>query len=146
VFSPALTGIHHACRNGDQGMSAAPSAHSASSASPDSAGHSAAVCDPPLTVKSTSSERAFAPAVLGGPDKLSSAARAEIQKLSGNRPGRWLLEAAINWIAIALAIWVGVAASNLFVTLLCIVFIGVRQMVFGLLLHDQVHRLGLRGK
>jgi fatty acid desaturase len=32
------------------------------------------------------------------------------------------------------------------VTLLCIVFIGVRQMVFGLLLHDQVHRLGLRGK
>lgn len=104
------------------------------------------VCDDPSTTHPSASTRAFAPAVLGGPEKLSSAARAEIQKLSGNRPRRWLLEAAINWAGIALAIWIGVAAANLFVTLLCIVFIGTRQMVFGLLLHDQVHRLGLRGK
>jgi fatty acid desaturase len=90
--------------------------------------------------------RAFAPAVLGGPEKLSSAARAEIHMLSGNRPRRWLIEATISWVVIAAAIGIGVAVSNTFVTLLCIVFIGVRQMVLGLLLHDQVHRLGLRGK
>jgi fatty acid desaturase len=107
---------------------------------------SAAPSDTTITVSSRASARAFAPAVLGGPQKLSSAARAEIQKLSGHRPRRWLLEAAINWAAIAFIIWLGVMASNVYVTVLCICFIGVRQMVSGLLLHDQVHRLGLRGK
>jgi fatty acid desaturase len=105
-----------------------------------------ATSGPSITDNAPASTLAFAPAVLGGPEKLSSAARAEIRTLSGHRPRRWLLEAAINWLAITVIIWIGVAASNVFVTLLCISFIGVRQMVFGLLLHDQVHRLGLRGK
>lgn len=102
--------------------------------------------EPSIIADAPPDARAFAPAVLGGPDKLSSAARAEIQGLSGHRPHRWLREAAINWVAIAVIIWIGVMAHNVFVTLLCICFIGVRQMVLGLLLHDQVHRLGLRGK
>jgi len=89
---------------------------------------------------------AFAPAVVAGPEKLSPAARAEIQALSGHRPGRFLAELAVTWLVIAAAIWVGVQASNILVTLLCICFIGIRQMVLGLLLHEQVHRLGLRGK
>lgn len=89
---------------------------------------------------------AFKPAVLGGPDKLTSAARAEIQALSGHRPRRWLREAAVTWLTVAVIIWIGVAASTIFVTIPCIVLIGIRQMVLGILLHDQVHRLGLRGK
>jgi fatty acid desaturase len=86
------------------------------------------------------------PAVLAGPESLSSAARAQIRELSGHRPGRFLLELAWNWLVVAGVITLGVLASNVFVTVLCILLIGTRQMVFGLLLHEQVHRLGLRGK
>jgi fatty acid desaturase len=88
----------------------------------------------------------FAPAVLGGPTQLSPAARAEIQSLSGHRPVRFLVEVVLNWSVIAAIIWIGVALSNWLVTLACICAIGVRQMVFGLLIHEQVHRLGLRGR
>jgi fatty acid desaturase len=88
----------------------------------------------------------FRPAVTGGPDRLSPLARAEIQGLSGHRPLRFLIELAITWAVIAAAIVIGVWADSIVVTILCIVVIGVRQMVLGLLLHEQVHRLGLRGQ
>ena len=86
------------------------------------------------------------PAVLAGPEALSGDARAEIRELSGSRPGRFLLELAWNWLVVAATIALGVYASNVFVTVLCIVLIATRQMVFGLLLHEQVHRLGIPGK
>ena len=88
----------------------------------------------------------FPPAVTCGPERLTPAARSEIQELSGHRPQRFLLELALTWLVIAIAILVGVTADSLLVTIICICFIGIRQMVLGLLLHEQVHRLGLRGK
>ena len=98
------------------------------------------------TALKVASQFAFAPAVVGGTDRLSGKAKLEIQALSGHRPARWMFELACNWLAIAAIISLGILASNIFVTLLCIGLIGVRQMVLGLLLHDQVHRLGLRGR
>ena len=86
------------------------------------------------------------PAVVAGPRSLSPAARAEIRALSGPRKGRFLLELAVNWLVIALTIAAGVHFDNLLVTLLCIYIIGTRQMILGLLLHEQVHRLAIRGK
>jgi fatty acid desaturase len=86
------------------------------------------------------------PAVLAGPDKLSPAARAEIQTLSGARPLRFFSELLLNWAIVAVAIGVAVQVDGVLVTLLAICVVATRQMVFGLLLHEQVHRLGLRGK
>jgi fatty acid desaturase len=86
------------------------------------------------------------PAVLGGPKNLSPEALSKVQALSGARPGRFWAELALNWLVIAGLVTLGVAAGNLFVTVACIVLIGTRQMVFGLLLHEQVHRLGSRSK
>lgn len=89
---------------------------------------------------------ALGPAVLGGPERLSSGGRAEIRTLSGHRPLRFMAELALNWGVIAATVSVGLWASNPFVTALCIVVVGIRQRVLGLLLHEQVHRLGLRGR
>ena len=89
---------------------------------------------------------AFRHAVLAGPRSLSPQARAEIRALSGPRKGRFFLELAFTWTIIAAAITVGVRADNIFVTLACIFVIGTRQMILGLLMHEQVHRVALRGK
>lgn len=83
------------------------------------------------------------PAVQG---ELSVNAKQEILELSGARPGRFITELILNWCAIALIISAGVYFSNIFVTMACILLMGKRQMVLGLLLHEQVHRLGLRNK
>lgn len=85
-------------------------------------------------------------AVLGGPEKLSKQARQEIQELSGARPQRFVAELLFNWLVVAGSMSVGVYYDNFWVTLICIFIISTRQMVLGLLLHEQVHRLGLRGK
>lgn len=95
---------------------------------------------------SSGSSLNFPPAVTGGPERLSPTARSEIQELSGHRPLRFLLELAITWAWIAAAIAIAVSADSLWVTIVCVCFIGIRQMVLGLLLHEQVHRLGIRGK
>ncbi|TXI26098.1 MAG: fatty acid desaturase [Nitrosomonas sp.] len=77
---------------------------------------------------------------------LSTRAKQEILSLSGDRPIRFIAELILNWIVIAFIISIGVYFSNLFVTVVCILLMGTRQMVLGLLLHEQVHRLGLRNK
>jgi fatty acid desaturase len=86
------------------------------------------------------------PAVTGGPERLSRAARAEIANLAGARPLRFLVELTVNWLVVLVVIAGGVYFDNPFVTALCLVLIATRQMVFALLLHEQVHRLGLRMK
>jgi hypothetical protein len=63
-----------------------------------------------------------------------------------DRPIRFCFELAFAWLAIAALIALGVYADNLAVTLICIFLISTRQMVLALLLHGQVHRLGLRSK
>lgn len=85
-------------------------------------------------------------AVLGQGSDLSSAGRQAVQVLSGDRPLRFGLELVLTWISIAAIITVGVAADRWWVTLICIILISGRQSVLGLLLHEQVHRLGWRSK
>jgi len=91
-------------------------------------------------------EDALPQAVLGGPERLSKQSRAAIQELVGARPRRFLIELVANWFIIAALVALGVYADNWIVTTCCVLLIGTRQMVFGLLLHEQVHRLGLRAK
>lgn len=94
----------------------------------------------PLTVKP------LRPAVLAEASALSSAARREIMALSGARPGRFAAELLLTWVSIAAFVAAGVYFDNLALTLLCIFLIGTRQMALALLLHEQVHRLGMRSK
>src|SRR5262245_24029989 len=103
----------------------------------------------PLEPRAPSTNRSEAdlrPAVTAGSDQLASGARARIIELAGPRPMRFWRELVVNWVAVAALIAIGVYADSIFVTILCIVAIGTRQMVFGLLLHEQVHRLGPRSK
>lgn len=89
---------------------------------------------------------AFRPAVLAESNALSPAARREIMAMSGARPARFAAELAVAWLSVAGLIAAGLYFDNLAVTLLCAFLVGTRQMVLGLLLHEQVHRLGLRSK
>jgi fatty acid desaturase len=89
---------------------------------------------------------ALRPAVTAGPERLSRAARAEIATLAGARPTRFLFELSVNWLVVVAVIAGGVYFDNPFMTALCVVIVATRQMVFALLLHEQVHRLGLRTK
>ena len=85
-------------------------------------------------------------AVISGPDRLSAAARAEVNKLCGSRPRRFWSSIAVTWASIACAIAFGIVSGNAAVIALCVVFISTRQIVLGLLMHEQVHRLGDRSK
>ncbi len=85
-------------------------------------------------------------AVIGKRADLSPQAKAHIRRLSGARPLRFIAELLLNWLIIGALITTGLHFSHPVITILCIIFIGWRQLVLGLLLHEQVHRLGLRGK
>lgn len=86
------------------------------------------------------------PTLRGGPDCLSDAGRSAVIALQGPRPALFWFHVALNWLLIAAAIAIAQWSGNLFVVLVAILFIATRQMVFGLLLHEQVHRLGSRSK
>jgi fatty acid desaturase len=100
----------------------------------------------PVGAAETSSPGVLRPAVLADASALSQTARREIMAMSGARPARFAAELAKTWLCVAALIAVGVYVDNLAVSLLCAFLIGTRQMVLALLLHEQVHRLGLRSK
>lgn len=100
----------------------------------------------PLAPSTDRGETALRPAVTAGSEQLCAESRARIMELSGPRPMRFWRELVVNWLAIAALIGIGVYADNIIVTILCIIAVGTRQMVLGLLMHEQVHRLGARSK
>lgn len=85
-------------------------------------------------------------ALTGSKSQLSVTARQEIAELTGNRPGRFLAELALAWAVIAAAIGLAVATKHWAVSLVAIAVVGWRQVVLGLLMHEQVHSLGLKGR
>lgn len=90
--------------------------------------------------------RLLVPAVLSDGRDLAAAAKREILGLSGARPGRWLLELAATWGVVVLAVTLALAANHWAATIAALVVVATRQIVLGLLMHEQVHRLGLRGR
>lgn len=86
------------------------------------------------------------PAVIVDHDKLPRDLKKQIMDLSGPRPARFFGVLLVNWILIFVAIAVSIFFSQWWLTVLAIGFISTRQIVMALLLHEQVHRLGLRGK
>src|SRR5689334_19221720 len=93
-----------------------------------------------------SRSRALAPALIGDKSSLSNEAREKIRALSGARPVAFLAQAAGAWAVILAAIAAAVYANTLWVTLLVIAIIATRFNILALLVHEQVHFLGLRGR
>jgi fatty acid desaturase len=100
----------------------------------------------PVETAQEAAAGAFRPAVLADARALSPAARREIMEMSGARPARFAAELAFTWLSIGALIAAGIYFDNLAVTLLCAFLVATRQMALALLLHEQVHRLGLRSK
>ena len=61
-------------------------------------------------------------------------------------PRAFLTQALMAWLVILGAIYVGLHAQSIPVTIACIVIIATRQNILGLLTHEQAHYLGLRSK
>lgn len=83
---------------------------------------------------------------MGEKGSLSPAAREEIQRLSGPRPLQYLRQALLAWIVIFGAVYLAVQADTWWATLLAIFVVATRMNILGLLVHEQAHFLGFRGK
>jgi fatty acid desaturase len=81
-----------------------------------------------------------------GNEKLSPSVRVEIQALSGARPLAFLLQLGFAWIVMVGAIALAVHVEHWLISILVILVVATRHNVLGLLVHEQAHRLGLRGK
>ena len=79
-------------------------------------------------------------------NQLSKEARAKIIALNGSQPLSFFLQALGAWAVIVLAIAIVVRSHNILVSLLAIIAIATRFNIFALLIHEQVHGLGIRGK
>lgn len=66
--------------------------------------------------------------------------------MSGARPGAFLRAAATTWLTIGLAIAAALHFHNIFVTVFAIYIVATRQNLLGLMIHEQTHYLGLKGK
>ena len=85
-------------------------------------------------------------ALLGDKSNLSDKARLEILNLNGARPVAFLGQAFRAWAVIVGMIAFANSMDSVLVNLVAIIIIATRFNIFGLLVHEQVHFLGLRGR
>lgn len=86
------------------------------------------------------------PALSGDKTALSDQARKEIQMLSGARPLVFFAQIISAWCVIIAVIVLSIHVDNIWMTILAIPIIATRFNILGLLAHEQVHQLGLRGR
>jgi fatty acid desaturase len=85
-------------------------------------------------------------ALLGDKSNLSDKARLEILDLNGPRPLTYLWQAFRAWAVIVGMIAFACYTDSLLISLVAIIIIATRFNIFALLVHEQVHFLGLRGR
>ncbi len=86
------------------------------------------------------------PALLGDKSSLSDQARREIKNLSGAQPKAFLMQALGAWGVIFATILLAIYIDTIWMTMLAVIIIATRQNILGLLVHEQVHTLGFRGR
>lgn len=86
------------------------------------------------------------PALLSDKTNLSKQAREKIQLLNGARPFEFFVQIASAWCVIIFVIISSIYIDNIWITILAILIIATRFNILGLLVHEQVHQLGLRGR
>src|SRR5689334_15001884 len=85
-------------------------------------------------------------AVRGDKQLLSPAVLAEISALNGAHPIAFTCQLVGAWVVIAGAIWWATYVGSAWATIIAIVIVATRHNVLGLLVHEQAHLLGYRGK
>lgn len=87
------------------------------------------------------------PAAING-DKgcLSPNGLAAARALYGARPFAFSVAMVSAWAMIAAAIYVGETVGAIWVKVFAVIFIGTRMNILALLVHEQAHTLGYRGK
>ena len=85
-------------------------------------------------------------AVRGDRQSLPPAVRDEIQALNGARPLAFTAELAWAWAVIVGVVAWAVHMQAWWASLIAVVVVATRQNVLGLLVHDQAHLLGHRGR
>ncbi len=83
---------------------------------------------------------------VGGKRDLSEQGRARIRELWGPRPLAFLFQALSAWGVIVAAIGVAVYVDRGWATLIAMMIVATRLNVLGLLVHEQAHVLGLKGR
>lgn len=78
--------------------------------------------------------------------KISKEARSEIQKLYGPRPRAFFAQLVLAWAVIFTSIACAKLAGIWWATLIAIFIVASRQNILGLLIHDQAHKLGMKGQ
>jgi fatty acid desaturase len=86
------------------------------------------------------------PAVKGDRQYLSAPAQSEIAALQGARPRAFTLQLVFAWLVIFGVIAWAVYLDTLWATIVAILVVATRHNVLGLLVHDQAHFLGYRGR
>lgn len=86
------------------------------------------------------------PAIAGEKSTLSQEAKAEIQRLMGHQPRQYLTQVAFAWGVIFAAVCVAELTGTLWATGIAILIVATRMNILGLLVHEQAHFLGMRGR
>src|SRR5947207_5346850 len=86
------------------------------------------------------------PAVKGDKQILSRAVVAEISQLNGARPLAFTLQLVSAWAVIVGIVFWATYVDAIWATIVAIIVIATRHNVLGLLVHEQAHLLGYRGK
>lgn len=77
---------------------------------------------------------------------ISKEVRSEIQKLYGPRPLAFVSQLALAWLVIVSIIIAAETIQTWWATAFAIFIVASRQNIFGLLVHDQAHKLGIKGR
>jgi fatty acid desaturase len=85
-------------------------------------------------------------AVKGNRATLPPDLKNEIQRLARMAPLSFLWQLLTTWLLIIGAVWLAIAVDHFLVSALVVVFVGTRQNVLALLMHEQCHRLAFRSR
>ena len=85
------------------------------------------------------------PRLSNGSPELEAEIRARVRDLVGARPLQFMRQLIGAWCIITVAISLAIWLDNVWMSLIAIFLVATRQNLLGLLVHEQVHRLGSRG-
>jgi fatty acid desaturase len=91
-------------------------------------------------------QKTLPPIIKVASPELEAELRARVRKLVGARPLPFMRQLIGAWCVIIVAISLAIWLDNVWMSLATIFLVATRQNLLGLLVHEQVHRLGSRGR
>ena len=86
------------------------------------------------------------PAILLKPSEIPERVKTQIRWLMKPDPTRFFIHMTLAWVVIFSAIGIAEHFQKLWLTVLMLLVVATRQNVLGLLVHEQVHLLGVRSR